>query len=98
MPTAIVDIDLADPPLQVAGLDGYSAAFVVLRCNTSVVGTVSLPVVDGTFDIDSVYAAADDAVSAEYWYRAVRRCLGTDDITPAVGPLATVAVCTRDRP
>jgi glycosyltransferase involved in cell wall biosynthesis len=98
MPTAIVDIDLADPPLRVAGLDGYSAAFVVLRYDARVVGTVSLPVFDGMFDIDSVYAGADDAVSAEYWYRAVRKCLGTDDITPADGPLATVAVCTRDRP
>lgn len=101
MATAVLDLEFNDLPAEVAGLDGYQRALVLIRLNGRPVGQALLPIVDGRLgreaDLRSALMCAADSAFWEAWLRTQ---IGISDRPARNGPLptATIAVCTRDRP
>jgi len=97
MATAVVEVELLDPPARIGGLDGYAAALVLARLGGRPVGQATLPVVEGSVDVGRVHEAIVTDSNRPLWDRWLQLRLGIPDPEPAVEK-ATVAVCTRDRP
>jgi GT2 family glycosyltransferase len=111
-PIKVMDVELAAPPADVTGLDGYAAVLGLVRIHGTPIGYVGVPVRDGRCPAASLLHAA-----LAHHARAVVRHLLEDalrsprreglriaDLLEAghprrdgPWPLVTVAVCTRDR-
>ncbi|HLW17480.1 MAG TPA: glycosyltransferase [Actinomycetota bacterium] len=98
MTTRVLQLDLAAAPSDVAGLEAYDGARVLVRYGSHVVGEVYVPVREGTVTAASVSAALNGDQAA----RARLSAIIVEDhvIRPdaAVSPSWSVVVCTRDRP
>lgn len=100
MPTRVVDLDLDAVPERIAGLAGYDRVFVVLRWHGEPLGSVVLPVRDGTLTARAVRDALAPGVALRFRDQLLRDYLDWDpvDATGTAPRRATVAVCTRERP
>ncbi|HEY7472231.1 MAG TPA: glycosyltransferase [Gemmatimonadota bacterium] len=97
MPTAIVQLELSDPPSTLRVGESYDRAFVVGRLSGRPVAHAVLSVVDGIVDRESVF----DHVAAWLASRSSHHPPGSgtrESAAPRDPPSATVAVCSRDRP
>ena len=113
-PTRVLDIELSDPPADVAGLAGYQAIQGLVRLHGTPLGYVVVPVWG---DRCSAQAIRETVLEDLSWQ--ILRKLATDGLGRAQAqrlrlsdlvaappppafdgplPLVTVAVCTRDRP
>ncbi len=100
MATAILDVDLQEPPQQMTGLDRYQRALVLVRWRGRPVGQVALPVIEGTIGGARLREALMNAAEVVVRERWLYEYLGWEEVrqqTHSVTPTATVAVCTRDR-
>src|SRR4051812_27125129 len=100
MPTAVLDLDWEDLPPQIVGLERYSRALILLRLLGRPVGQVYLSVVNGRISgarLRDALISSIDRVLYEAWLEKWLNRDGGVQIDVA-GPLATVAICTRDRP
>ncbi|MDR7495735.1 MAG: glycosyltransferase [Armatimonadota bacterium] len=95
MATAVLDLDLSAAPADIAGLNRYDRALVLIRWCGHPVGVVELPVAGGRLDGQATRRAMIDRLDWAFWERWLRDRLG--EPAPARRP-ATVAICTRERP
>ena len=96
--TAIREIDLAGTDWALDDVPGYDRCMIVVRWRRRVVGRIFVPVTAGRIDRKAV----ERAIAAGPGQEAVSRWIDETLAVPApAGPepgLATVAICTRDRP
>jgi hypothetical protein len=97
MPSAVLDIELSDSIPDAGGLDRYTDAFVVFRPGGVPVGHGWVPVTSCRLDHERLREAAERALPA-FSRRWLERQLGRDLSDARELPLATVAICTRERP
>lgn len=101
MATAVLDLELDGLPRGISGLDArYRRALILLRWHRQPVGSVTLPVRDGQIDETTLLAAVRQSTGKALWYHLIHERLGwrPGPPQPFALPLATVAICTRDRP
>lgn len=99
MTTRVLQIDLAEQPSDVTGLNGYAGARVLLTCGRRVLGQVYVGIEDGTVSATSIVSAlnADETLRGRLSRLIVEeQMLRTEPAEPF--PSWTVVVCTRDRP
>jgi glycosyltransferase involved in cell wall biosynthesis len=100
MPVAVLDLDLHNLPPQIADLERYRSALVLLRLHGRPAGQALIPIHSGVLEgeklRDELLCAADSA----FWEQWLNDYLEYDrQDTVEYAPLTTtVAVCTRDRP
>jgi glycosyltransferase involved in cell wall biosynthesis len=99
MPTAVLDLDLTKLSPQIAGLEEYSEAFILIRYKGKPVGKIVLPVTAGTLQLHQYYDVMLHAVEPAYKQAWLRDYLEwqEDTTTDFVLPKATIAICTRNR-
>jgi glycosyltransferase involved in cell wall biosynthesis len=100
MATAVLDVDIEDLPGELTGLERYSRALVLVRFQKVPVDQLKLPVVNGRISGPELREALLPLVTAPFCDHWLRDFVGLrDESLPGfVPPLATIAVCTRDRP
>jgi cellulose synthase/poly-beta-1,6-N-acetylglucosamine synthase-like glycosyltransferase len=100
MATAVLDVDIEDLPGELTRLERYSRALVLVRLGRAPVGQVKLRVVNGRISGLELREALLPLVTTPFCDRWFRDFVGwSDESLPGfVPPLATIAVCTRDRP
>ena len=98
MAAAIVDLETADGIPDVADLEPYSRAFVVLRYQGVPFGHAWLPVADGRIPSDAIREQIVATMLPEFSRRWTDCHLSRCNGAPRNLPTATVAICTRDRP
>lgn len=100
MATAVLDLDVDQLPPLISDLQGYSRALILMRLRGKPVGQALLPVVGGQLAGAELRDALLEAADSAFWEHWLRNYLGLEDRRPSNSspPLATVAVCTRDRP
>lgn len=98
--TAVLDLDFAQLPLEVKGLDRYSQAYILIRLRGHPVGRAWLPVTGGSVGGGNLRGALIEAAGWPLWERWLHDYLGWDERKDlkSFPEIATVAVCTRDRP
>jgi glycosyltransferase involved in cell wall biosynthesis len=99
MATAILDIDLNNPLLDIGGLNKYSRAFMLIRYKGQPLGTVTVRVNDGSVKLTELFPKIYDKVWRNLWQARVHEYLDWDErkIPGVALPAATIAVCTRNR-
>lgn len=97
MPTTVVDVDLADGFADIADLDPYTQAYLVIRLDRVPVGHAWVPVARGRIPADRVRAAAAGALPA-LSRRWLERQVGGCAAVAGILPTATIVICTRERP
>jgi GT2 family glycosyltransferase len=97
MASAVVNVDTTDGFDDIAGLDPYTSAYLVIRHHGVPVGHAWVPVTDGRVTEASVRATAEKALPALALRWAERHLLHTP-ASPASLPSASIAICTRERP
>lgn len=100
MATAVLDIDVANLPPKVTGLEQYTHALILIRLRGRPVGQASLPVIKGRIGGTELHDTVMEAAGWPLWNRWMEDYLAWDERSGPnyVPPKATVAVCTRDRP
>ena len=100
MATAVLDLHLEKLPAEIKGLEAYSKAFILLRYKSKPIGKLVLPVTNGCLSLENFYKKINDAGGAELWNAWLQDYLDIDGnkTTDYKPPLATIAICTRDRP
>lgn len=100
MATAVLDIDLKQLPSVVTHLERYNQALVLIRFNGKPLGKALLPVTEGQISGLELRERLVDAVGAQLWEQWLREYLDWDEVQSkrSALPLATIAICTRDRP
>jgi GT2 family glycosyltransferase len=100
MPTAVLDLDLDALPEQLAGLERYDRALILLRLRGRPIGQTLLPIAGGRLAEASLRDAILCRADSAFWeqWLAEQLWLGTQHPTLAPQPPATVVICTRDRP
>ena len=101
MPSKVLDVDLALPPRDLTGLDGYGRAFTLLRWRGRPIGTVWVDLVHGVLPAQDLWRAARIRHGT-----AIDHAMAEDALPPGTVPTeqeiplpsSTVAVCTKDRP
>jgi GT2 family glycosyltransferase len=100
MRTAIRNVELSERLTAIEDLHGYSRAMLVVRWCGQVVGTPFIPVRSGKLGVAEIQAAVDRLRGPAFYECWLDGHVGYDERT-VVGwtpPMATVAVCTRERP
>jgi len=98
MATAVLDIELTNLPSEVAGLDHYSCALILIRLKGRPVGKAFVPVTDGRISPEGLRVSLQKAEGWPLWECWLRDFLKYEVHTPVQPlPSSTVAVCTRDR-
>jgi len=101
MATKVLDIDLADCPDELPGLEPYSSALVLARWGRRVLGQVRLEVEGGSLRGSDIRMAADRSLG-DGIVRAIAEQIADsllpDGEPPGERPSASVVICTRDRP
>jgi GT2 family glycosyltransferase len=99
MATAVLDLNINQLPSTIDGLEHYQQALILIRFGLRPVGQVRIPVVDGQIRGSEIHAAVLATCSEKVYKQWLYTYLGWDEVAPvATLPMATVAVCTRDRP
>lgn len=100
MATAVLDIDSEHIPREITGLASYGQALVLIRLRGRPIGHIRLPVLHGCLSGSRLRDELANQFTWQIWERWLQEWLDWDDskTTPAAPPVATVAICTRDRP
>jgi GT2 family glycosyltransferase len=99
MPTAVVELDVTDPPRDLDVDPRYRRALVLFRVRGVPVARGELPVDRGRIGADALTAALVDQVGSFPLSLGARAYLGFPTAPFELAqPPCTVAVCTRDRP
>ena len=96
MPTAILDFDAERLPPAITLPARYDRALVLVRWQGRPVGQVILPVRNGDVSVRQLREAIVESAAGEIQRERLHAYLGRGEAHPK--PIATVAVCTRDRP
>ncbi len=97
MPTAILDIDLADGYEPIAALERYESAFVLIRWQHQPVGTVRAPVRSGSLREDDLLKAAAPLRHDLMRAAAAARLRVAQSVDERPLPSVSVVICTRNR-
>ena len=97
MAAAIVDLELVEGIPDVADLEPYTRAFVILRYQGVPFGHAWLPVSGGRVSRDAIVGRILGPLLPEFSRRWAECQLGHAR-SPGPLPRATIAICTRDRP
>lgn len=99
MATAVLDLEFENLPVEITGLERYNKALILIRLRGRPVGQALLPVLGGRIGAREMRNTLMNAAGWTMWERWLHDFLGWDNActTNYVPPLATVAVCTRDR-
>lgn len=99
MATAILDLEISQLPPEIAVEERYSKALVLIRLHGNPIGQATLPVVGGRIGDNELRETLMNAVGENLWKNWLWDVLEWDERGPVQAvPIATVAVCTRDRP
>lgn len=99
MATAIIDLEISKMPPEIAVEERYSKALVLIRLHGNPIGQATLPVVGGRIGDNELRETLMNAVGENLWKNWLWDVLEWDERGPVQPvPIATVAVCTRDRP
>jgi cellulose synthase/poly-beta-1,6-N-acetylglucosamine synthase-like glycosyltransferase len=100
MATQVLDLDIAQLPTHLEGLQPYTQAFILFRSDGRPIMQALLPVVNGRLSLFELQDAINQTRNWPLWQQKVHNFLAWDESRVARQslPLATVAVCTRDRP
>jgi glycosyltransferase involved in cell wall biosynthesis len=99
MPTAVLDLDLKNLPSQITGLSAYTKAFILIRYNGKPLGKLTVPVFNGSLNIENYRQDLLNAIEPELRIAWLHDYLYWDEISTVnfIVPKATIAVCTRNR-
>jgi len=101
MATAIREVELSDPAVDISGLDGYQRCMLVIRWRGVIVGRAFLPVSGGRVAKAEVARQASEHLRPDGLRVWLEDALQFDERAVVSGdslPSATVAICTRERP
>ncbi|MEG4530795.1 glycosyltransferase [Microcoleus sp. D2_18a_D3] len=99
MATAILDLEISKLPPEIRVEERYSKALVLIRLGGKPIGQALLPVVGGRMGGDELRETLMNAAGDNLWKNWLYDSLEWDERGPVEAmPIATVAVCTRDRP
>src|SRR4028119_2280875 len=99
MATAILDLEISKLPPEITVEEHYSKALILIRLHGKPIGQALLPVVGGRLGGDELREALMNAAGDNLWKSWLYDTLEWDERGPLDAmPIATVAVCTRDRP
>jgi GT2 family glycosyltransferase len=101
MPTKVVDLDLTKGlPARLEKLEGYDRVWALIRWNGRPLHRVLWNVIDGVVAGEVLQATILDSVGWNLYRAWMEDNLGLTCTgkTEYQGPLASIAVCTRDRP
>jgi len=100
MATAVLDVDLANGPLNLELNPRYDHALILIRWRARPVGKITLPVLNGELRCDNLRQTLCDAAGSNLRMRLLEEFLQVDtrDVTEGAKQCASVAICTRDRP
>ncbi|MEG4499916.1 glycosyltransferase [Microcoleus sp. F10-C6] len=99
MATAILDLEISKLPPEITVEERYSKALVLIRLDGKPIGQALLSVVGGRIEGDQLRETLINAAGENLWKNLLYDALAWDERGPVQPmPIATVAVCTRDRP
>jgi len=99
MATAILDLEISKLAPEITVEECYSKALVLIRLHGKPIGQAQLSVVGGRIDGSQLRETLMNAVGDRLWKNCLYDALEWDERGPVqVMQIATVAVCTRDRP
>ncbi len=99
MATAILDLEISKLPPEITVEERYSKALVLIRLHGKPIGQATLAVVGGRIDGSQLRETLMNATGENLWKNWLYDALEWDERGPVQAmPIATVAVCTRDRP
>ncbi|MEG5066876.1 glycosyltransferase [Microcoleus sp. B3-A4] len=99
MATAIIDLEISKLPPEITVEERYSKALVLIRQGGKPIGQALLSLVGGRADASLLRETLMNAAGENLWKNWLYDTLAWDERGPVQAmPLATVAVCTRDRP
>ena len=99
MATAILDLEISKLPPEIAVDEHYSKALVLIRLHGNPIGQATLATVGGRIGGNELRETLMNAVGENLWKNCLYDALEWDERGPVQAvPIATVVVCTRDRP
>ena len=99
MATAILDLEISQLPPEITVDERYSKALVLIRLHGNPIGQATLPTVGGRIAGSQLRETLMNAVGDNLWKNWLYDALEWDERGPVQAvPIATVVVCTRDRP
>ncbi|MEG4963550.1 MULTISPECIES: glycosyltransferase [unclassified Microcoleus] len=99
MATAILDLEISKLPPEITVEERYSKALVLIRLHGKPIGQALLSVVRGSIEGSQLRETLMNAAGENLWKNWLYDSLAWDERGPLQAmPIATVAVCTRDRP
>ncbi|MEG4233197.1 glycosyltransferase [Microcoleus sp. Pol11C3] len=99
MATAILDLEISKLPPEITVEERYSKALVLIRLHGKPIGKALLSVVGGSIEGSQLRETLMNAAGENLWKNSLYDSLAWDERGPVQAmPIATVAVCTRDRP
>src|SRR4028118_229044 len=99
MATAILDLEISKLPPEITVEERYSKALILIRLDGKPLGQALLPVVGGRIGGNELRETLMNAAGDNLWKSWLYYTLGWDERGQVEAiPIATVAVCTRDRP
>ena len=99
MATAILDLEMSKLPPEIRVEERYSKALVLIRLHGKPIGQALLSLVGGHADGSQLRETLMNAAGENLWKNWLYDTLAWDERGPVQAMrLATVAVCTRDRP
>ena len=99
MATAILDLEISKLPPEITVEERYSKALILIRLHGKPIGQALLPVVGGRLGGDELRETLMNAAGDNLWKNWLYDTLEWDERGSVEAlPIATVAVCTRDRP
>lgn len=99
MATAILELEISKLPPEITVEERYSKALVLIRLHGKPIGQALLSLVGGRADGTQLRETLMNAAGDNLWKNWLYDTLAWDERGPVQAmPIATVAVCTRDRP
>lgn len=99
MATAILDLEISKLPPEITVEERYSKALVLIRLHGKPIAQAQIPVVGGRIEGSQLRETLMNAAGDNLWKNWLYDALEWDERGPVQTiPIATVAVCTRDRP
>ncbi|MEG4286178.1 glycosyltransferase [Microcoleus sp. A006_D1] len=99
MATAILDLEISKLPPEITVEERYSKALVLIRLHGKPIGQAQIPVVGGRIEGSQLRESLMNAAGDNLWKNWLYDALDWDERGAAETiPIATVAICTRDRP
>ncbi|MCY7383960.1 MAG: glycosyltransferase [Microcoleus sp. CAN_BIN18] len=99
MTTAILDLEISKLPPEITVDERYSKALVLIRLHGNPIGQATLAAVGGSIGGSQLRETLMNAVGENLWKNCLYDALEWDERGPVQAvPIATVVVCTRDRP